>query len=405
MISKNRWLIYSLCFVNLILGTEFVWLRFNGELGFDIVREQWERHVASWIGFERRKLADTPPLEQANFWLTDIELSIDRFESAATHAGAAWILDSPQLGFVGQQLATADSKFWRDESRKERDTQAIAAECGEFELLCRAECLRWIASAVEMEPNNLEWRRAQALLLFEIVPFTGRVESRDTEWRAILKSCSKADPTNALYDYLAAQYLYSASTTYEWSATDLSLKANDHSKFSEAQEFLKSGLGKPHLQFGTQSYVSTLACLEQSSLPRLEYQPLIVSSDVPNRPQMLLLSLLRWHTSESSISKRDGKIPDAVGILRNVQLIANQLTRQGNTFDVEYFQLILHSVSLHAIFEIAKEEPIHFDNTELEKIRQALTQADIDQRVHAEALRQMHQHSSRIISERPLIGL
>jgi hypothetical protein len=82
----------------------------------------------------------------------------------------------------------------------------------EFERLCRNECIAKIEMAVRLDGADVELRRARALLLFfqtHFLVFDSKL--RRDDWRQVLDECSRADPDNALYDYLAAAHLWTSS--------------------------------------------------------------------------------------------------------------------------------------------------------------------------------------------------
>ncbi len=384
---KKYWVVYVLCIVNLLFAARLIWLRTNADLGFRVVTDQYTQSIASLVGIEEVKLSHKSPEEQAEFWLAEISRMDSSKFASAVFAGQAWILDSPQNGFINDHLVRSQSSV--DPNKGELDTEDIARESDKFELRCRTECLSKIKSAIEVAPNNPELRRMHALLLFQNRLFQTVLTPRSVQWREILDSCIKADPGNALYDYLAAIYLRSVSASIEFKDGDWFTRVIDESAYAESQARLQIGLSKPVLQFGTQAYDSILAFLDQTTLPRHQHQSIAVSPNISGRQQLLLLSLMRWQLSELAALKREGRIAEAIRSARKIKTVSNQLTRENNFAELEFLKLTLRSTSLYNVLDVHKANPTDLDSSELNSTVEDLKHVELDMKLFLEATRRM----------------
>src|SRR6185312_10350665 len=109
--------------------------------------------------------------------------------------------------------------------------------------------------ATRLDPANVEVWRSRAQLLFHRIPYELRepFQARRSDCLEILDECAQHDRENALYDYLAALYMWSQSATYEYVdfQTGYRLIVQDRLQFELGTRRLKSGLAKRYLQFGT----------------------------------------------------------------------------------------------------------------------------------------------------------
>ncbi len=384
---KKYWMVYVLCIVNLLFAARLIWLRTNAELGFRVITDQYTQSIASLVGIDEVKLSHKSPEEQAEFWLAEISRMDSSKFSSAVFAGQAWILDSPQNGFINDHLVSSKSSV--DLNKEELDTEEIARESDKFELRCRTECLSKIKSAIEIAPNNPELRRMHALLLFQNRLFQTVLTPRSEQWREILDSCIKADPGNALYDYLAAIYLRSVSASIEFKDGDWFTRVIDETGYAESQARLQIGLSKPVLQFGTQVYDSILAFLDQTTIPRHQHQSIAVSPNISGRQQLLLLSLMRWQLSELAALKREGRIAEAIRSARKIENVSNQLTRENNFAELEFLKLTLRSTSLYNVLDVHKANPTDLDSSELNSTVENLNHVELDMKLYLEATRRM----------------
>ncbi len=191
------------------------------------------------------------PPEQADFWMAEIDrLEQAISESASMQMGAAWVLDSPGIGFLSNHWEESGLGTTIPAIALQMDEDAVKAAAEKFRQRCLNRCLLLAKRATEAEPNDVRWWRMRALLLFDGAPFWGRqgFEPRCDDWLDILDSCSRHDPENALYDYLAAFQLWKQAAAYDWPGssdlpTDFDGSFEGSEEFSELEDFSEGGYG------------------------------------------------------------------------------------------------------------------------------------------------------------------
>src|SRR5690242_7245892 len=84
----------------LLLATRAVWHASRAETGWESIRHDWGRTLAGWFQIDKRALSEQEPEEQARFWLKEVTRLHAEKQPAGAAAGAAWMLDAPQAGFL-----------------------------------------------------------------------------------------------------------------------------------------------------------------------------------------------------------------------------------------------------------------------------------------------------------------
>jgi hypothetical protein len=71
------------------------------EIGWGLIATQWQDAILNLTGKEYKSIGKREPVEQAEFWLNEVDRILGEHpDSASLHLGAAWILDSPDIGFM-----------------------------------------------------------------------------------------------------------------------------------------------------------------------------------------------------------------------------------------------------------------------------------------------------------------
>lgn len=193
----------------IVLVGRALWCISETVVGWEIVQDQCLKTPAAAVGLDRRPLAEQDPVDQARFWLHELK----RLPATADAlAGAAWMLDAPQPGYLQRYIVMGNPiPGLPSFPTGGLDHAAIERALGEFEERCDGPCVARITEATDLEPEDPDLWRARALLLWGNPTFSSRTTARRQDWAAILETCAAHDPDNALYDYLAALAHWSES--------------------------------------------------------------------------------------------------------------------------------------------------------------------------------------------------
>lgn len=220
MKKLRLWGTALLLFAVLIAAARLTFVASNTESGWGFIATQWQDAAFGLFGLGHTLIGDKAPVEQATFWLSEVDRVIAEYpESASVHMGAAWVLDSPGTGFQRDLWRRRYSFVGASPSaRMEPDLDAISAATDKFREKCVKRCLELAERATQLEPADVRWWRMRALLQFEGHGLwtAEYFKPRNADWLEVLDECKKHDPENALYDYLAALQLWNASASYDW---------------------------------------------------------------------------------------------------------------------------------------------------------------------------------------------
>jgi hypothetical protein len=100
----KHWPLYLLLVAFLVLGTRLAWSLTVSETGWKPHLEQWTNILCDLLGIEHTDLGDQDPRQQARFWLDEVPKVKSVADEPQKALGAAWILDSPQYGFIRRHL-------------------------------------------------------------------------------------------------------------------------------------------------------------------------------------------------------------------------------------------------------------------------------------------------------------
>ncbi len=372
----------------LVLGARWVWIVSVSATGWMSQLDHWVNIVGSVVGIEHAALCDETPSVQAEFWLSKVA-SVDQSNHDPMVAmGAAWMLDGPQYGFIRNHVGVRDDFDFTGfpaHMRLRLDEEAIRSLCDDFERLGREECLTKIESAIQLDQSNSELWRARALLLFRPRFLGSDYQSRQEDCLTVLDRCMAHDPDNALYDYLAALHLWTASATYEWKDDGLYLLIHDPEAFACANARLASGLNKPYLKSGTAGYAATLAFLDCTSLGAWNRLSAAGSRQIDGRVVDLVYQIMRWQEAQQDVARRNQDFRAAIETARAVLHISNQMTPAGNYPNLATPQLILRRTGVAGLLDLQQSHPELFDVGEGERLSSQLAAAEFDLKVLQEA--------------------
>lgn len=384
------WPLSLLLIVVAILGAQLSWRLTVSETGWSTYREQWTSAAISLIGISQRHLGDRDPVDQAKFWLREVEKCQHDNEDPELAIGAAWMLDSPQLGFTRHHFRVRNDISLSAlplEWRLERDDEKINVLSAEFESLCRDACLAKVDKAIQLDPSNSELRRAQAFMLFRTEVIGRELQPRKESWLSVLDECAQADPDNALYDYLAALYLWKSSADYTHADDGYTLKVHDADRYGEANRRLAAGLKKSDLKFRMTAYAATLRFLDDTKLSPLDSLKAANSRLIESRTINLLLSIMRWKRVERDEAKRSGRLDAELMAVRQILAISNQIREPENTLDPLHYRLILQRWSLADLEDIHEHHPDAMSSEEALAVSKQLANVEVELEILGEVFR------------------
>ncbi len=363
--------------------------------------DQWGQVASDLFGIGHPALSDQPPKQQAEFWLHEVETVEQADHDPLVAMGAAWMLDAPQYGFIRHHVRMKeDLNFpgipasWR----RELDQETISTLCEDFELLCREECLARIETAIRPDETNVELWRARALLLFQTEFMNIDLEPRRDDWLVVLDECLEHDPENALYDYLAALYLWTSSAEYDWGEDGYILSIEDNETFNRGNARFASGLAKPHLKSGTEGYAATLTFLAKTSVAKLDHLTAAGSRQNVGKVNNLLYRIMRWQNVQLDVEKREENFEAAIAALQNVRKISDQVTEAGNYPNLSLPKLVLRQWSLANLEDMYQDYPDLFNAEESAGIPSQLATVQLDLEVLEETGKRLADEAGTSVS-------
>jgi hypothetical protein len=291
-----------------IAGSRFAIVASTLEVGWEAVVTQWQDALLGWLGYGHAYIGDKEPKEQAQFWLPEAErLRQKHSDSATVSMGAAWVLDSPGIGFLQHYGRQDDDLKAVPQFALRLDEESIAQAKTGFRDACVQHCLNYAACATELEPDDRRWWRMRALLLFEGDSlFSGQeFEPRDENWRSVLKECSQRDAENSLYDYLAAMQLWEESAQYDWPVDSnwpedrTRLSIHSSSMFAEGERHFERAQSKHLLAIGEAGYPAITEFLGLSNLKKCDQLDVAISRLITFRQSLLIGKLWRWQNARA----------------------------------------------------------------------------------------------------------
>lgn len=303
-----------------------------------LLADEWHEQACLIFQWQPPVPYRTPP-EQAAYWIKQTEKMNAAQQDAQAALGAAWMLDSPCSFFE-----VRFDKNINSHPSSEAGPQSTAALNAKFESLTREACLQQSERATHLDPQDKQLWRNRALLLFQFqnnssLPhvFIPRrtVENweeiyslvpRTERWQEILDECARHDPDNALYDYLAAIYLWSQSTQKGAFFQTVIL---DPPQYQQAQQRLQAGLKKPFLKSGSNAEAATLSFLSHTTFSWNQQARMAENRKRDFREKYFLYRLFQFQDDELS-SLKDFK--DRAVRMYDYQKLAQQLSA-GNVYD------------------------------------------------------------------------
>ena len=375
--------------VLLILAARVAWHASQTSVGWDLIRHDWARTLATFAGIDRPALSAREPEDQARFWLNEVKRLGAANGTPNVAAGAAWMLDAPETGFLQRYFRAKKSLQGIPGlplgAQIELEYDALGRAVDRFEEICHEQCSSLIEHATNGDSANVEMWRARALLLFRHDYIGPTVfKPRRPDWSSVLDECAKHDPENALYDYLAALSEWTISADYRWEQAGYFLEVRDEEGFERGNRRFAAGLEKPRLMFGTNGNADTVAFLENSSISRMDRLKAAEGRATGARAAKLLYSLLRWQDIRQSVQRRNGQFAAATTTLRETLHVARQVPETGNSADTITEPLVLRRWALANLADLAVASPDLFDASETNKIDADRREVRLELKIHNE---------------------
>ncbi|QDU02058.1 hypothetical protein V6x_17460 [Gimesia chilikensis] len=382
---KSKWPRLILCVVIVVLGLRLVIIVSGSPSGWHSLWHDWKAEVWRLLG-QTTSVSEELPEKQAQYWLQQVEQIPTTRTDAQVALGAAWMLSEPQYGYLKRDiLSTKDAKAL-SENLFELRNRAEA----EYQTLCRAACLKQAAIATQLAPEDVDFWRQRALLLF-VLSDESEWEPSTEDWLSLLDECAAHDRENALYDYLAAIRFYQQSAEPVWDDDyRLTLKITNPPIYAQAEQRLEAGQKKSTLDVGAITWSATLAFLEKTSLPREEQIKATEGRNAIYPAEMIVIRLLRWLDNACKSDLRQKKY---AAVIRNADRelrIAEQLTGRDNLYELTIFKYSFRTLGLGHSFQVLQTHPESFTPEEAAKLKQDLHQAWLQRKLFMEALNRYH---------------
>ena len=382
-----------------------VWVVSRSELGWEPQRKAWTQAVRGVFGLDpARKLGARDPDDQARFWLSQTESVKSTDTDASVAIGAAWILNAPRPEFRTRYTRKRDPS---DDAPGFQffsgfDDDAIEKMLDEFESLCGDRRRAFIETAVRLDPDNVEVWRARALLAFR-QGYGLELEPRDKDWLTVLDECAQHDRGNALYDYLAASNLWELSAEWKFQGEETAIDVHDPETYAQASERLESGLAKPFLRFGTESYPSTMAFVRETALSASDQVDACEGTLANLYASTLLLRSGQRQLRAAEITAREGDPRSAVKMLRGTLTMADQLTETGNDAGVLELKFTLRRFCFAQLQALCREHPDLLSDEETKTISAGYAKARLDKKVLFEVGKRLDANK-RAVAESASLG-
>ncbi len=258
------------------------------------------------------------PIEQAEFWLPEIEriLSEDPRNGQLAMA-AALMLDAPAGSYVFRYLRPSAAAAFGFASEVELDQDAVDAANAQFDDKCAGRCVELAVRATQLDPENVDWWWLRALLQVRGNMFVRNRSPRTQNWTAVLSECASHDPGNALYDFLAAATLWDQAAEYGPGQED----RYDERLMGKGRKFFERGRAKTTCLPAPNPTLTELLLVRRSRLPTTQQWNALASGSVDLRTHVLLRSLYRGASHLAKRAIEHGNACEGLAIARQADQI------------------------------------------------------------------------------------
>jgi hypothetical protein len=345
--------------VIVVLTGRLLWIASHLEAGMETLGSMMRDGLLGWIGIEPFSLPDRPPQKQAQFWMDKTaSILMDNPPDPELLLGAAWILDSPSQDYLSNHV---DWNAVRTTPTRPPvlNVKEIASAEEQFEAICNARCMHFAELATTHDAANVLYWRSRALLVSKGSTHFATQPLRISDPLPLWKECAKHDPSNALYDYLAARHISGSAChiDYPEDKNETLLVVDDADLFAKCLRHLDQALQKPLFAIGEGALPAMNEILAASGLSLDSQVRIALSRSVNIRRSSMLLELWRLQSARMDDQLRRDDLSKALAIGRQ-QL---QMLSHGNLPD-EFWRfdnvvLSLTRSTLERLDEIAHDHP------------------------------------------------
>jgi hypothetical protein len=297
--------------------------------------------------------------------------------------GAALVLDHPSSGYLPRYLKRIDA-IGGARLLPIVDQEEINRAEAAFELQCQSRLLELLEKATDLEPDNVEWWRLRALLLWKYGFRDG--PPRDENWREILERGARHDPDNALYDYLAAAFYWRTSAEVQFVEPGKdTLLVTDSAGFALGVEAFARGQQKPYFVIGDAGFSATAEFLKRTALPLREHWMVANSVTLHARRSMLLLVIWRRQDARSKLAEAEGDIAEALRLKRENLHLIDQFMRSNAPFEYAEVPAAMRIASLFELHALARAHPDLVSKEELSDLDELEKEARLARAVEKQA--------------------
>jgi hypothetical protein len=175
--------------------------------------------------------------------------------------------------------------------------------------------------ATELAPDDPKTWQSRALLLQDGL---FGAEARDPAWLEVLDECARHDPDNAIYDYLAAERLWSGTLDCDFSGPKPKWQIKDPRRAAEAEERFEHGRKKP-LAVDEGILPVLAAFLRRSAVPRMDHETASHAICFHPRISLLVADVVRTQWRLAQVRQDAGDFAGALRHLREADRLLEEV--------------------------------------------------------------------------------
>ena len=316
MMIAAKWASTLVLTVMVVLAARLVITAWQLETAPGVLFVMTQDATVGWLGWEHERINRASGSRQADFWLAEVDRVLAKTPTSEMARGAAWVLDSPGTGFYARYLKPTNFA----KIPVEVDSERVSEEVNDFEGKAGQKCIEIAELATRLAPDEVQGWRTRAMLQFQS-PLTAEPKPRDEDWRVTLKAAAVRDPNNALYDYLAADQLWTESTSHDFSNDDVQLIVRDAERFAECSAYFEQGQMKGFPREPELDWQAVVGFLTRSNVPLHEHPEFINNRLIQARETGLGNRLLRMELERAEREPPQEKLRR----LRNCLRLADQI--------------------------------------------------------------------------------
>jgi len=369
----------------LVLAARAAWVASDLETGWTSLRVQWRDATLGWFLGEYELVSEREPTDQADFWLRETDRIVAANpQSAEIAMGAALVLDTPGVDFTSRYMKIVRSGPGM--TYPEFDQEAIDRVYGQFHAATDRRCLALAARATQLDPENSRWCRLRALLQFRNDFMGSDCAARDSAWSSVLDECSRLDPDNAIYDYLAALHLWDNSAEIDWKYDPARLEIDDPNRFLQGVACFERGLKKRCFTVDQDMEIPpVMTMLAHSRLPCTEDHKIVKSRTIFLRKQVLVRDVSRWQRARADALARSDDPAGALALLRQAVQLADQYAASNKLAAIHFSPSAVRVATYEALRDFVEKHPSLLSDAEREQIKSPRLASRADYKVLGDA--------------------